>query len=138
LSHIPTSQITLSKRCDNVTFSFLQRKNIIHLFPLHKGDMKICSPEKSNISRGQRPREIWLFWGWKNFHISIMQGKWMFYSTRPTFWWILNSFFHTSLLDLWFWYYIVKQLKITTFNNNNQNILTNEKMLFKKNVHELV
>jgi hypothetical protein len=27
---------------------------IIHLFPLHKGDMRICSPEKSHISRGQR------------------------------------------------------------------------------------
>ena len=27
---------------------------IIHLFPLHKGDMQICSPEKSHISRGQR------------------------------------------------------------------------------------
>ena len=26
-SNIPTSQITLSKRCDNVTFSLLQRKN---------------------------------------------------------------------------------------------------------------
>ena len=72
--------------------------NIIHLFPLHKGDMKICSPEKSHISRGQCPREIWLFWGWKNFHISLMQGKWMFYSTRPTFWWILpNEIFWPSL-----------------------------------------
>ena len=30
----------------------------IHLFPLHKGDMKICSPEKSHISRGKRRREI--------------------------------------------------------------------------------
>jgi hypothetical protein len=27
--------------------------NIIHLFPLHKGDMEICSPEKSHISRGK-------------------------------------------------------------------------------------
>ena len=26
---------------------------ITHLFPLNKGDMKICSPEKSHISRGQ-------------------------------------------------------------------------------------
>jgi hypothetical protein len=25
----------------------------IHLFPLHKGDIKICSPEKSHIYRGQ-------------------------------------------------------------------------------------
>jgi len=37
------------------------------------------------------------------------------YSTRPTFWWILNSFFQTSLLVLWFWYYIVKQLKLSTY-----------------------
>jgi len=66
-------------------------RNIMHLFPLHKGDMKICSPEKSHISRGQRPREIWLFRGWTNFHISLIQGKLMFYSTRPTFWWILSN-----------------------------------------------
>jgi hypothetical protein len=118
---------------------------ITHLFPLHKGDMKICSPEKSHISRGQRqreiwlfegeqiflfhsniystdieiwlvetiprhiyqnivfpsqqrPREIWLFRGWTHFHFSLMQGKWMFYSTRPTFWWILsNEIFWPSL-----------------------------------------
>jgi hypothetical protein len=69
-----------------------------YLFPLHKGVMKICSPEKSHISRGQRPREIWLFRGWTNLHISLMQGKWMFYSTRPTFWWILpNEIFRPSL-----------------------------------------
>lgn len=72
--------------------------NNIHSLLLHKGDMKICSPEKSHISRGQRPREIWLFRGWTNFHISLMQGKWMFYSTRPTFWWILpNEIFWPSL-----------------------------------------
>jgi hypothetical protein len=159
----------------------------MHLFPLHKGDMKICSPKKSHISRGKyeyfkgeqifisplckgnkcfippgqrfgefcqmksfdhlclqnyyfgtslelialydqsikswefRIREIrycwegnkmllrgkydvlinvtwdcfdqsnfyisriWLFRGWTHFHISLMQGKWMLYSTRPTF-----------------------------------------------------
>ena len=74
------------------------RYNNIHLFPLQKGDMKICSPEKSHISRGQCPREIWLFRGWTNFHISLMQGKWMLYSTRPTFWWILpNEIFWPSL-----------------------------------------
>ena len=28
--------------------------DIIHLFPLHKGDMKICSPEKSHISEGEQ------------------------------------------------------------------------------------
>jgi hypothetical protein len=59
--------------------------NNIHALLLHKGDMKICSPEKSHISRGQRPRKIWLFRGWTNFHISLMQGKYIFYSTRPTF-----------------------------------------------------
>jgi hypothetical protein len=61
--------------------------NIIHLFPVHKGDMDICSPEKIHISRG-----------WTNFHISLMQGTWMFYSTSPTFWWILeNEIFWPSL-----------------------------------------
>jgi hypothetical protein len=46
----------------------------------------------------QRPREIWLFRGWTHFHFSLMQGKWMFYSTRPTFWWILsNEIFWPSL-----------------------------------------
>jgi hypothetical protein len=79
--------------------SLIHLWNIIHLFPLHKGDMKICWPEKSHISRGQRPREIWLFRGWANCHISLMQGKWMFYSTRPTFWWILsNEIFWPSLI----------------------------------------
>ena len=73
------------------------RYNNIHLFPLQKGDMKICSPEKSHISRGQRPREIWLFRGWTNLHISVMQGKWMFYSTRPTFWWILVFSFYSTV-----------------------------------------
>jgi hypothetical protein len=43
--------------------------------------MKICSPEKSHISRGKRPRELWLFRGSTNFHISLMQWKWMLYST---------------------------------------------------------
>ena len=46
--------------------------NYIHLFHVHKGDMNICSPEKSHISRGQRPREIWLFRGWTHFHISLL------------------------------------------------------------------
>jgi hypothetical protein len=51
-----------------------------------------------HISRGQRPREMWLFREWTNFHISLMQQKWMFYSTRPTFWWILpNEIFWPSL-----------------------------------------
>ena len=27
-----------------------QQVNTIHLFPLHKGDIKICSPEKSHVS----------------------------------------------------------------------------------------
>ena len=72
----------------------------MHLFPLHKGDMKICSLEKSHISRWQSPREIWLFRGWTNFHISRMQGKWMFYSTRPMLWWILpNEIFWPSLFS---------------------------------------
>ena len=94
--------------------------------------MKICSPEKSHISRGQRPREIWLFRGWTNFQICLMQGKRMFCSTRPTFWWILNSFFQTSLLILWFWYYIVKQLKLSTYfsTRNWRKHLTAAAVLF--------
>ena len=43
---------------EKTTLSCSVEYNIIHLFPLHKGDMKICSPKKSHISRGQRPREI--------------------------------------------------------------------------------
>jgi hypothetical protein len=60
--------------------------NFIHLFPVHKGDMNICTPEKNHISRRQRPREIWLFRGWTHFHISLMQGKWMFYFRVPVNW----------------------------------------------------
>ena len=47
----------------------------IHLFPLHKGDMKICSPEKNHISRGQHVREIWLFRGWTNFISPLCKGN---------------------------------------------------------------
>jgi hypothetical protein len=31
----------------------LKGGDIIHLFPLHKGDMKICSPEKIKIALGK-------------------------------------------------------------------------------------
>jgi hypothetical protein len=42
--------------------------------------------------------EIWLFRGWANLHISLMQGKWMLYSPRPTLRWILpNEIFWPSL-----------------------------------------
>ena len=51
----------------------------------------------------------------EQIYISLMQGKLMFYSTRPTFWWILTSFFQNSLLVLWFWYYIVTQPKLSTY-----------------------
>jgi hypothetical protein len=37
--------------------------------------------DQSNFYIGR----IWLFRGWTHFHISLMQGKWMLYSTRPTF-----------------------------------------------------
>ena len=65
--------------------------NFIHLFPVHKGDMNICTPEKNHISRRQRPREIWLFRGWTHFHISLMQGKWMFYFRVPVNWETKNN-----------------------------------------------
>jgi hypothetical protein len=32
--------------------------NIIHLLHDSEGDMKICSPKKNHIPRGQRPRGI--------------------------------------------------------------------------------
>jgi hypothetical protein len=51
-----------TKQANTLPSLELQYVSIIHLFPLHKGDMKICSPEC--------PREIWLFRGWTNFHIS--------------------------------------------------------------------
>jgi hypothetical protein len=35
----------------DITRTFAIECDIIHLFPLQKGDMKICSPEKSHISR---------------------------------------------------------------------------------------
>ena len=57
-------------------------------FPCIREIWRFAHP-RSHISRGQGPTEIWPFRGWTNFHISLMQGKWMFYSTRPTFWWIL-------------------------------------------------
>ena len=38
------------KKSEQVIFAECHVINIIHLFPLHKGDMKICSPEKSHIS----------------------------------------------------------------------------------------
>jgi hypothetical protein len=60
--------------CKNITFIlyiiYNVRYNSIHLFPLHKGDMKICSPEKSHISRGQHD-----YFEGEQIHISLMQGK---------------------------------------------------------------
>jgi hypothetical protein len=83
------------------------------------------------VESGVYSREIWLFRGWTNFHISLMQGKWMFYSTRPTFWWILpNEIFWPSLFTkLLFWNisgvifinmeyrYMTKVLKISNKGN---------------------
>jgi hypothetical protein len=48
----------MAKRFHLAEFTKTRKVNIIHLFPLHKGDMQICSPEKSHISRGQRPSEM--------------------------------------------------------------------------------
>ena len=91
----------------DITRNFAIECDIIHLFPLQKGDMKICSPEKSHISPGQRPREIWLFRRWTHFHISLMQGKWMFYSTRPTFWWnLLAIFVYKIIISEHLWSYL--------------------------------
>ena len=56
---------------------------------------------------GERPREIWLFRRWIHFHISLMQGKWMFYSTRPTFWWnILAIFVYQIIISEHLWSYL--------------------------------
>jgi hypothetical protein len=73
-------------------------KYIIHVFPLHKEDMKICTAEKSHISRGQRPREIWLFRGWANFISPLCKGNKCFIPPGQRFWWILpDEIFWPSL-----------------------------------------
>ena len=114
----------------------LKGGDIIHLFPLHKGDMKICSPEKSHISWGQRPSEIWLFRGWANFHISLMQGKWMFYSTRPTFWWILtNEIFWPSL----FTKLLFRNISGVIFTNMEYRYMTHSQkswVILLMNIHQ--
>jgi hypothetical protein len=50
-----------------------------------EGSIQYFPSQRAWQSRGQHLREIWLFRGWTNFHISLMQGKWIFYSTSPTF-----------------------------------------------------
>jgi hypothetical protein len=66
---------------------------------------RFVDPKKSHISWGQHPREIWLFRGSTHFDIFIMQWKRMFYSTRPTFWWILPTeiFWPPLFTKLLFW-----------------------------------
>ena len=98
-----------------------------------EGTVYIYFPCIREIWRFVHPRKVvWLFRGWTNLHISLMQGKWMFYSTRPTFWWILNNFFQTSLLVLWFWYYMVYRLKWLTYfyTRNWRKHLTAAAVLF--------
>ena len=80
----------------NVSIFFLFSQT--HLVSSIGGILYIYFPCIREIWRFVHPSEIWLFRGWTNFHISIMQGKWMFYSTRSTFWWILlNEIFWPSL-----------------------------------------
>ena len=73
---------------------------IIHLFPLHKGDMQICSPEKSHISRGQRhARGKYDYFEGEQIFISLLcKGNECFIPPAQRFWWILsNEIFWPSL-----------------------------------------
>ena len=56
--HVPTNQITLSKRCDNVTFSFLQGKNIIQLMTYDEVNTRIDQPMEHDIHRGTEVSEV--------------------------------------------------------------------------------
>ena len=47
----------------------------MHSLLLHKGDMKICSPEKSHISRGQRPGKYDYFEGEQIFISPLYKGR---------------------------------------------------------------
>ena len=46
-------RIKINWLCFSVIFRYVQW-NIIHLFPLHKGDMKICLPEKYDYFEGEQ------------------------------------------------------------------------------------
>ena len=78
--------------------------DIIDLFPLHKGDMKICSPEKSHISRGQRPGKYDYFEGEHIFISPLCKGNECFIPSGQRFgeFCQMKSFGHLCLQNYYF------------------------------------
>ena len=111
----------------------------IHLFPLHKGDMKICSPEKDQ-------REIWLFRGWKFFISSSCKGNECFIPPGQRFgeFCQMKSFGHLCLQNYYFgnicgviftnmeYRYMTKALNLENFEKGKYDIVEREIRCFDK------
>ena len=86
----------------SMTHGTVSTDYIYSCYNLHSGIIYIYFPCIRKIWRFVHPRKVifpegnalgkYDYFEGEQIHISLMQGKWMFYSTRPTFWWILNSF----------------------------------------------
>ena len=117
-------------RCRETTLLF--PPNNIHLFPLHKREIwRLVHPRKVIFPEGNARGKYDYFEGEHIFISPLCKGNEYFIPPGQRFgeFW---SFFQTSLLILWFWYYIVKHLKLSTYfsTRNWRKHLTAAAVLF--------